>query len=233
LLRIFNALRARRDGDDVFSKRSDHDAYFWIISNEFDLIKWGLFNQMRGLNWEWLNKFNRGEWWDKKLKIWDVVYASLLAYATCFRRLEVVRLVGGTLSETDDYFACVSKFRHSSLLVPRPGCVPAWIYVLYMLHGLDISTPYSTYFTHTEYLPKSTVVSTSDEVNLNLNLNLTLTSKLALPCLDTQLRWPTFVYLLYCTGSLCCFSPHSSPFPSVPEVQVVISDVIQSDSKIV
>jgi hypothetical protein len=30
LLRIFNALRARRDEDedDVFSKKSDHDAYF-------------------------------------------------------------------------------------------------------------------------------------------------------------------------------------------------------------
>ncbi len=28
LLRIFNALRARRDENDVFNKRSDHDTYF-------------------------------------------------------------------------------------------------------------------------------------------------------------------------------------------------------------
>jgi hypothetical protein len=28
LLRIFNALRARKDENDVFSKRSNHDDYF-------------------------------------------------------------------------------------------------------------------------------------------------------------------------------------------------------------
>jgi hypothetical protein len=86
LLRIFNALRARRNGDgnDVFSKRYDLDAYFWMISTEFNLIKWGWFNQMRVIEWGWLNKFNRSEWMSKKLKIWDVVYAS------CFLRLEVI-----------------------------------------------------------------------------------------------------------------------------------------------
>jgi hypothetical protein len=87
LLRIFNALRARRDGDDVFSNRSDrddHDVYFWIISNEFNLIKWRWFNQMKVIEWEWLNKFNRGGWWSKKLKIWGVVYAYCLPLHIAF-----------------------------------------------------------------------------------------------------------------------------------------------------
>jgi hypothetical protein len=41
-------------------------------------------------NEKWLNKFNKSEWWDKKLKIWNVVYASLLFYALCFLRLEMI-----------------------------------------------------------------------------------------------------------------------------------------------
>jgi hypothetical protein len=39
----------------------------------------------------------------RRVKIWDVVYASLLAYAFCFRRLEMIHLVEETLSEIDDY----------------------------------------------------------------------------------------------------------------------------------
>jgi hypothetical protein len=89
---LFNALRARRDENenDVFSKRDDHDAYFWIISNEFNLFEWGWFNQMKMIEWKWLNNFNKDEWVGKKLKIWDVVYASLLFYALCFLRLEMI-----------------------------------------------------------------------------------------------------------------------------------------------
>jgi hypothetical protein len=36
------------------------------------------------IEWEWLNKFNRDEWWDKKLKIWDVVYASCFSTQLAF-----------------------------------------------------------------------------------------------------------------------------------------------------
>ncbi len=39
LLRIFNALCACKDKNNIFSKRSDYDAYFWISLNEFNLIK--------------------------------------------------------------------------------------------------------------------------------------------------------------------------------------------------
>ncbi len=59
----------------------------WIISNR-------VINSNEG---DWIISIKVG-WMSKKLKIWDVVYAS------CFRRLEVVRLVGGTLSETGDYY---------------------------------------------------------------------------------------------------------------------------------
>jgi hypothetical protein len=39
---------------------------------------------MKELNEKWLNKFNRDEWWDKKLKIWDVVYAYCLSMHIAF-----------------------------------------------------------------------------------------------------------------------------------------------------
>jgi magnesium-transporting ATPase (P-type) len=63
LLRIFNALRARKDENenDVFSNKDDHDAYFWVILNEFNLIIERWFNRMRMIEWEWLNNFNENE----------------------------------------------------------------------------------------------------------------------------------------------------------------------------
>jgi hypothetical protein len=36
LLRIFNVHRASKDENDVFSKRDDYNAYFWIILNKFN-----------------------------------------------------------------------------------------------------------------------------------------------------------------------------------------------------
>jgi hypothetical protein len=57
LLRIFNVLRARKDeNENVFSKRDDHDVYFWIILNKFNLFKWKWFNQIKVIEWEWLNE---------------------------------------------------------------------------------------------------------------------------------------------------------------------------------
>jgi hypothetical protein len=38
---------------------------------------------------DWIISIGVG-WWDKKLKIWGVVYASLLSYACCFPRLEMI-----------------------------------------------------------------------------------------------------------------------------------------------
>jgi hypothetical protein len=48
---------------------------------------------MKMIKWKWLNNFNKD---DKKLKIWDVVYAFLSAYAFCLRRLKMTRLVEET-----------------------------------------------------------------------------------------------------------------------------------------
>jgi hypothetical protein len=48
---------------------------------------------MKMIDQEWLNNFNKT---DKNLKIWNVVYVFLLAYAFCLRRLEMTRLVKQT-----------------------------------------------------------------------------------------------------------------------------------------